>query len=262
VADIQIPVDLGFTEFVTTLLSEVLRSVVAAQGEQEERRRELLDVADLSVDEFASQHVTDDDVDAWLAEVLPSGDPERTHEAVRGAPYVPGGRGEAESPPFAELLGVELTREMFDEERGTLLEEGEAALRAAARRLLAERQLQVVRDLAERGLPRVVVDAGRITAKLTFEALQYRDQEEVARAQEAEGEAAASEGPLGAPILRTFRPTIMAGRLPHLQHTTVVPEALRDVRLRVRTADPRAPSSPTARANVYGEVELTFRSVT
>jgi hypothetical protein len=184
------------------------------------------------------------------------------HDAVRGTPYVPAREERAESPPYTELLGVELTREMFDEERGTLLEEGEQALRAAARRLLAERQLQVVRDLAERGLPRVVVDAGRITAKLTFEALQYRDQQEVAQ-EEREAEAASSEASAsGLAGIRTFRPTIMAGRLPHLRHTTVVPEALRDVRLRVRTADPRAPSGPTARANVYGEVELTFRTVT
>jgi hypothetical protein len=262
VADIQIPVDLGFTEFVTSLLSEVLRSVVAAQGEQEERRRELLAVVGLEVEEFEALHLTADDVDAWLAQLLPSSDPDRLHDAVRGTPYVAADARTPESPPYAAVLGVEITKEMVSEQTGRLLAAGEQRLRAAAQRAIAEHQLQVARDLAERGLPRVVVDAGRITAKLTFEALQYRDQQEVAQ-EEREAEAASSEASAsGLAGIRTFRPTIMAGRLPHLRHTTVVPEALRDVRLRVRTADPRAPSGPTARANVYGEVELTFRTVT
>jgi hypothetical protein len=259
-------VDLGFTEFVTSLLSEVLRSVVAAQSEQEERRRELLEMVDLSVEEFEARHVTDGDVDAWLAQVLPSSDPDRPHDASRGTPYTAARGSQPESPPYAEVLGVELAEKMVSEETGRLLAAGEKLLRATARRMLAERQLQVARDLAAHGVPRVVVDAGRITAKVTFEAMQFRDADQVAAEAEAEA-GAATEQPattsfVTASLAKRVNPIVMAGRLPQLQHTTVVPEALRDVRLRVHTADDRAPGSNTARANVFGEVELTFKTVT
>lgn len=55
---------------------------------------------------------------------------------------------------------------------------------------------------------------------------------------------------------------VMVGRLPRINVGTVLPQALRDVRMRVRTADERKPETDTTRTNVYGEVELTFKTVT
>jgi hypothetical protein len=263
VTDIQIPVDLGFTEFVTSLLAEVLRSVVAAQGEQEERRRELLDAASLTLEEFAAQHVSDADVSTWLAQVLPSDDPDREHGALRGTPYTPAGEGTAEAPPYKAVLGVELPVEKaVSGTTGKLLAAGEQLLLTEARRQLAERQLQLARDLAERGIPRVIVDHGRINAKLTFEALQLRDEAQVAREEQRLAAERTDETTTPLASLATLRtnPFVTAGPLPRLEVASVIPQVLRDVRLKVHTADERS-GDTKGRASVYGEVELTFKTV-
>lgn len=259
--EIQIPVDLGFTEFVTTLLSEVVSSIVAAQSDQEERLAELTAAATLSPEEFAAAHVPDEAVDEYLAGLFPPSDPTRQHDAVSAAPYQPASEEQAEQPPFHELLGVELKSSDVNANRGTLRPRGASKIHAAARQQLAEQQLATARALLERGIPRVIVDAGRVSAKLTFEALQYKEESE---ATEAEPDVPAEEsetlrrgGPLiGAPDV------VMIGRLPRANVGVVVPQALRNVRMRVRSADERKPETGTARTNVYGEVELTFKTVT
>ncbi len=274
-AEIQVPVDLGFTEFVTSLLSEVVRSIVAAQNDQEQQLAELAAAAALTLEEFQATHVSEMDVDTWLADRFPSSDPERPHDVVSGAPYEPASDEGLEHPPFEEVLGVSLTGRDVNRGRGRLLAPGVAKLRAAARHQLARDEHEVTRQLVERGLPRVVVDAGRIRAKLTFEALRYReetdlDADPVDDAEEGDdhddGTEPASASGSGAPQLATAaRPlrsneVLMAGRLAGLRQSTVIPQALRDVRLRVHTADDRKPET-SARANVYGEVELTFKTI-
>jgi hypothetical protein len=260
-AQFQIPVDLGFTEFVTTLLSEVVSSIAAAQSDQAQRLAELTAAASLSVEEFAASHVTDAVLDDYLAARFPSSDPDRPHDIVGGAPYQPARGQQREQPPYEEALGVRLAGSDFNADKGTLLGRGVGKLRDAARLQLAEQQQDVARALLERGVPKVVVDAGRISAKLTFEALQYREES----AEPAAAEAPTVEEPvsrLGAGGLIGAHDVVMIGRLPRLNVAPVLPEVLQDVRLLVRPADDRRPETGSSRANVYGEVELTFKTVT
>lgn len=277
--DIQIPVDLGFTEFVTSLLSEVVSSIVIAQSDQEQRLAELSAAAAMDLEEFAAAHVTTDDVEAWLAEQFPSTDPDRPHDAVLDAPYTPASDDAGEAPPFEAVLGVELIRRDLRGDPPTLGQAGVRKIQEAARTELAASELLVARQLAERGIPRVIVDAGRISAKLTFEALQYRDENDVVEdidetddggTQDEAEDATRGSGPIPVPQSGVFsrldRPllrqdVLMAGRLPGLHRSAVVPQVLRDVRLRVHTADDRKADGGSARANVYGEVELTFKTV-
>lgn len=261
-APIQIPVDLGFAEFVTTLLSEVVSSIAAAQSDQAQRLAELTAAASLSVEEFAASHVTDAVLDEYLAARFPSSAPDRPHDAVGGAPYRPARGQQREHPPYEEALGVHLTGTDFNADKGTLLARGVGKIRDAARRQVAEQQQDVARALLERGVPKVVVDAGRISAKLTFEALQYREE---GGAVPAASEAPAAEetfSRLGTGGLIGAHGVVMIGRLPRLNITSVLPAVLQDVRLLVRPADDRRPETGTTRANVYGEVELTFKTVT
>jgi hypothetical protein len=261
-AQFQIPVDLGFTEFVTTLLSEVVSSIAAAQSDQAQRLAELTAAASLPVEEFAASHVTDPVLDDYLAARFPSGDADRPHDAVGGAPYQPARGQQEEHPPYGEALGVRLTGSDFNADKGTLLARGVAKIRDAARRQLAEHQQAVARGLLERGVPKVVVDAGRISAKLTFEALQYRDEAAEPVASETPVTEEATTSRLGIGGLIGAHDVVMIGRLPRLNVAPVLPEVLQDVRLLVRPADDRRPETGTNRANVYGEVELTFKTVT
>ncbi|MFA9432179.1 hypothetical protein [Egicoccus sp. AB-alg2] len=265
--EIQIPVDLGFTEFVTSLLSEVMNSIVVAQSEQEEKLAELAAVAASDPDDYADHRLDDAAVDAFLTRLFPPTADDRPHDAVRGAPYAPAGEDGPESPPYQDTLDVALGGGDFNPELGHLLLRGVRKIRAAARRRLAEQELAVARHLTERGVPRVLVDAGRIRAKLTFEALQYRDADTVEEAEEADEGGGpvddATEPAMASTSASSLlkRQVLLAGRLPGLHQTSVVPQVLRDVRLRVHSADERDPGTGSTRANVYGEVELTFKTV-
>jgi len=281
-AEIQLPVDLGFTEFVSSLLSEVLESVVSNQVQQEQRRGELLEAASLDPAAFAARHVGDAEVEAYLAQLFPATAADRPHDAASGTPYRSGEGDEHEQPPYVERLGVRLTGADVSTETGRLLARGARRLAAAARQRLAEQQVAAARDLVESGIPRVQVDGGRITARVTFEALQFRQQavEDVDDGGAAEEETAEPDdgtrptasgqlsGQLGGQPLRApgglarRNPLVLAGRLPDLRRPSVVPEILRDVRLKVHTADANDDEPATGRASVYGEVELTFRTVT
>lgn len=281
-AELQLPVDLGFTEFVSALLSEVLESVVSNQVQQEQRRGELLEAASLDPEAFAALHIGDAEVEGYLAQLFPASAGDRPHDAASGTPYRPGEGDQDEQPPYAERLGVRLTSADVSTETGRLLARGARRLAAAARQRLAEQQVAAARDLVESGIPRVQVDGGRITARVTFEALQFRQQavEDVDDGGAAEDETAEPDdgtrptvagqlpGQLGGQPLRASsglarrNPLVLAGRLPDLRRPTVVPEVLRDVRLKVHTADEADDEPATGRASVYGEVELTFRTVT
>jgi hypothetical protein len=262
-AQIQIPVDLGFTEFVTTLLSEVVSSIAATQSDQTQRIAELTAAASLSLEEFAAAHVPDPVLDDHLARLFPATDPDRPHEVVSGAPYQPARGQQPEHPPYEQVLGVRLTGSDVNADKQTLLARGVGKIREAARLQVAEQQQDVARALLERGIPKVVVDAGRISAKLTFEALQSREEDSAASASEAP----AISGPTAFSAVESGRligahEVVMLERLPRLDVTPVLSKVLEDVRLLVRPADDRRPETGTTRANVYGEVELTFKTVT
>jgi hypothetical protein len=251
VAEIQIPVDLGFTEFVSSLLSEVLSSIVAAQSEQDQRVAELITLAELTFEEFEEQ-LADEDVESYLASVFPPSDESRPHDAVSGSPYRPAGDDGSERPPFERVLGVTFDNRDFNADRGTLLARGSRKVRDAARSQLARSQHGTVQALVAQGIPRVLVDAGRISAKLTFEALQYREEP-------AGGDAPATAG-MAEGALIGAHDVVMIGRLPLTNVAAVLPQVLRDVRMRVRAADDRKEGTST-RTNVYGEVELTFKTI-
>lgn len=268
-AEVRIPVDLGFTEFVSSLLTEVLQAVVTNQADQERRRAELLAAAATSTEAFADEHVSDAEVEVELARLFPPTADERPHDAARGTPVkLDPERGVLDGPPYELLLGVRLVAADVSAETGRLRASGERRIAAAARMALAERELTVLRGLAERGLPRVVVDHGRVSARLTFEALQVASETEV----DADDAAVARDGrtvdaddgattsPTVSRLSRT-NPLVLAGKLPSLKLPGVVPKVLEDVRLKVHTADERDAEPASGSARLYGEVELSFKTV-
>jgi hypothetical protein len=237
------PADLGFAEFVSTLLSETAASVVAAHTEQEERLRDLAASATLSAAEYATL-LPATEVDAALAGVLPGEDGGTS--AVAGGPV----------PPDDLLTGLGLTLEKEHTDGAVLTDAGAAAVRAAVAEHLAERHVAGIREAARVGLPRVVVDGGTVSAKLTYSVVQDDDEP--------------SPGTSGvttpatpvAPVVRNLvdpRLAVLRGTRPEL--LSRVPAALSGVRLAVRPASSDTVQDTTVRADVFGEVRLTFRTV-
>jgi hypothetical protein len=256
--DVPQPGELGFAEFVTTLIAETFASIVAAQTDQEQRHAELLAAAEADVETFARTSVDDPSVDAALAQLFP--DPEHGHAARIDAPYRPGDpdAGTSEEPPFEERLGVTLDRDDYVvSENSRLKPSGVEKIRAAAALRIAAQQQIVLRETMRRGVPRVLVDSGHVTAKLTF---SISPPQAAAAPATPEPTTVSRARNLLVPLEPLSRiGFIRPERLEEIGHLR--PEVLDKVRLVVRQADERAPETGRLRADVFGEVEVTFKTV-
>jgi hypothetical protein len=236
------PIEVGFAEFVAKLVSEVFDAIITSQFDQEKRIAELAAAAGLTPGEFADNFITDEQIAAELQRLFPGDTDKHPTSIYVGAPYRPRKQGVSELPPIHAILGITLQKGDYRviQKKTVLTGAGVERVISAVRLRLADQHQAAVKEIIRRGLPRVIIDAGRVNAKLTYEVLNIEDH--------AEGEKAAKYAapikPLGSAIL--------------------VPEssALSKLRLIVRPADERSPQNQKLKVNVFGEVEVDFKTVT
>jgi hypothetical protein len=162
-------VDLGFAEFAAQVVAELHEGLLVAQSEQESRRAKLVELSSLPPDEFARRFITNEQLEAELARLFPArrGQP---HRIRAGGSYVAKTAKHAESPPIQSKLGIQLTPQDL-RVRGRhiqLTAKGVKNIREAARMRLAEPRLKTLRQAATQGIPRLVLDSGRVNVKLIF----------------------------------------------------------------------------------------------
>lgn len=259
---IPTPVSLGFSEFIAKLISDTFDAVIVSMAEQEEKLSELMRLA-TSPEEFAQAAITDDEVDELLAVLFPG---DETHQSLvyPGALYQPLGVETLESPPLEKLLGIDLkVRSDYIRKAGEkvfkLTSQGVEKIRVAARAKLAVNRLAALREIVRRGTPRLVVDTGRINAKLTFQVL--------------EGETTMPtnlvEKDISSGVTLKSSPTITGTRLvsglnltPLQRYSGLMrPFTSSGVRLGIRPADSRDPQLGQIKVNVFSEVEVTFKTI-
>ncbi len=233
---------MGFAEFAAKLISEVFDAIVTSQFDQEKRLAELATLAALPVEEFAERFVTDEQIDSELARLFPGEKPEQPTAIYVGAPYRPRRKDISEQPPIYALLGVSLEKGDYavKQREAFLTANGVEKIKSAVRQQLALNHYTAIREIIRRGLPRIIADAGRVNAKLTYEVLSI---EEAARPERA--------ARLAAPL----QPLTRGIPLPE-------PTVLSKLRLIVRPADERVPQNQKLQVNVFGEVEISFKTVT
>lgn len=232
------PADLGFAEFVSTLLTETAASVVSAHAEQEERLRALAESATLTPEEYAPL-MPPQEVDAALAGLLPDGEGGTTAAADGPVP----------EEKVLDALGLELTKLHVEQDRLTAA--GAAAVRQAVAEHLAGRHISALREASRLGVPRIVVDGGKVSAKLTYSIV------------ESGNGGSTPERPTPAPTSRPISIDPRLARFATLRPDllTRLPAATAGVRLNVRPASADTVQDTTVRADVFGEVSLTFRTV-
>lgn len=231
----EIPSANGFAEFVAQLIADTFAAVVESQADQELQLAELAAAVALDEQRFAEEVVEDEAVEARLIELFPTDDEKRPHAIHSGAPYDPGEKGD-ESPPIRATLGLQLERQHIRiSRRGErfLNDRGVAAVQQAVRLELAEAQLSAFRLMAARGVPRVLVDSGHIRAKVTFEITEQKSKR-----------TPVAPLVLGRSVKAFSRPQLLPGRI------------------MVRQADERSPQVTNSKIDVYGEVEVTFKTIT
>ncbi len=171
-ADVESPVQVGFAEFIARLMSEVFDSVITSQVDQEQRYAQMLASAAMSPEEYGSRYLGDEDVAVETASFFPPRpeDKDMLTSVYQGSPYRLDKETRDESPPFAEVLGLQLGKDGVGAEgdRLFLTQAGVDAVHAQIRSRLSVRHLDIAGQIISRGLPRVVVDSGRINGKLTF----------------------------------------------------------------------------------------------
>jgi hypothetical protein len=163
------PIDLGFAEFAAQLLAELQEGVTTAQNEQEARRSTLAERAGLTISQFARRFVMDDDVDGELARLFPARGKTGTAIAA-GRSYRAASARRTDNPAIEGKLRIKLgPRDLRTRgSRAALTARGVASVREAVRLRLSEARLKALRQTVTQGLPRVVVDSGRVNVKLSF----------------------------------------------------------------------------------------------
>jgi hypothetical protein len=164
------------------------------------------------------------------------------HLAVKGARYTPATDSTPESPPFAAILGIALTKAHFEQRRSAtvLTSAGVAAIRAATREVVARPGYDSLRACVAQGIPTVLIDHGKIHARVSFRAVTVED--------------AAKPG-LKERMITPLKPLGELG----ISLPALAPQ-LKSVRIIVSQAD--AGARPTGQTvDMFGDVEITFKTV-
>jgi hypothetical protein len=159
----------GFAEFAALLITETLEAVIAAQISQEEKLRELVTAATLPADSYIERYLPQEVIRNELLLLFPSVK-EGASGVDPGSPYSPPEGVTPESPPVKEKCGMIVgDSDIKKSETGYIFTEaGAEKISLLIARALADRQQAALKSLAGRGFPRVLVDHGRISARLTF----------------------------------------------------------------------------------------------
>jgi hypothetical protein len=182
-------VELDFAEFASTLIFETLNAVISSILTQEKQVIELEQQAMLSPEGYARENLTDELVRVEIMRLFPSTNGERNKSSVDiGELYIPASNVD-ESPSIYKKIGYKMSPKDYNminhintNEKGNgssgqkcfINEVGYNHIHAAARLALAVQHLSLLKQVIQRGIPRVYVNEGHIKSKmmLSFEEKQ------------------------------------------------------------------------------------------
>ncbi len=266
------PIDMGFAEFVAKLISEVFDAVVTSQAEQQEKLQELHELMalpeELFVDHLLQQNSFLQQVDDLLYAHFPTEKEQQPHGIYAGAPYKPKTSRTPESPAIFEQLGVKLTKSDFDQSDKVLTEEGVLKVYRKAATPYAVQKRNIISKLIEQGLSNIVVDSGKINAKLTFSTSMTGSNDDDSAEATPEAELANVSQPRLNPSLfssNLSRAHVVTGIQPIQPINRYVgllkPDLNKQVRLKVKQASNKSPQDVEAKSNIFSEVELHFKTI-
>jgi hypothetical protein len=220
-------ISMELAEFFTKIMLDASDGLREALRLQEERQAEMSAAASLDTVEFARLAVPEEEVERELGRLFPSNDSHRVHGVFVGAPYHPAlHKDEAESPPFQQVTEIQLERSDYTKPRGrqsfVLAKTAVEKIRNAVRTRLGSESQRILRRALNRGIPCLVVDSGRVNAKIFLTLL--------------------ARGQPSAPI--------------------PVQVSLKDTKLLVQMVDAHTPQNLQLRVDIVSELEVKFKAVT
>lgn len=284
--------ELGFAEFVAKLISDTFNAILSSQADQKNKINELRALLAMDKEEFIDACMQDeallDQLDTEL-QILFAADNEVGHSVTVGAAYMPQKGNIAELPAYSGILGITLVEKVdFYQEKGQrpvryhLSDEGVEKIERAIMATIARQQRASINSMMADGIPRLVVDSGKINAKLTFatELFDHSDDEE----EGAEGYkrptpippsgAPQSSASTTGPVRKDAIEKQLAARRVRLGAAaqfslntnsrflgTVDTQRLASSRLKITPASNKVPQDVSSKTNIYSEVEIHFKTI-
>lgn len=261
-ADNEIKIELTLAEFVGKLISETFQAVISSMVDQVRQQGAIIAGTELELAEFALQFISDNDVEEHLSALFPCRDDSHAHAIFKGATYQPARNDLVEKPAIMELTGYKMEKADFKSPQGEkcqITEEGVKKIKSAVRMNLAEDPQKALIALMRQGVPKIIVDSGRILAKVTFRVIQQESTGN-GNTDSNETDTAGSEGAARNVEPRPIRTGMLTSKLKRLSPMIFKPGILDSTRMLVKQADDEAPQ--TSEAKIYGEVEIKFKTIT
>lgn len=295
--------ELGFAEFVAKLISDTFNAILSSQADQKNKINELRALLAMDKEEFIDACMQDeallDQLDTEL-QFLFTTDNEVGHSVIAGSVYTPHKGSVAESPAYSAVLGITLIdKEDFyqkkvqppkgarqqalpkDASKYYLSDKGVDKIKRAIMARIAHQQRASINSMMADGIPRLVVDSGKINAKLTFatELFDHNDDEEEVEEYKrptpipppgASQSSASSTGPVRRDAIEKNLAArrVRLGAAAQFSLNTnsrflgaVDTQRLAYSRLKITPASNKVPQDVSSKTNIYSEVEIHFKTI-
>lgn len=233
------PVELGFSEFVSKLISDTFEAVITTSISQEEDWTQLNDLLSQKLDVFTALVVDGEMLENEMARLFP--DEAGGTLIVENTKYQKADEEKEviEDPPIEAFTGYIPKGDKLDND-------DVKAIFEIVKGQLGSKQYEVLSKVFSRGATKVIVDAGKINAKLNFEILQVEGPEEP------------DDGDDLTPIVN--KRIFVKRKFPGFSGLAR-PIEMKNVHFFVKPPTDRDPQTHQVKANVYGEVEIQFKTI-
>lgn len=159
--------DLDLTEFVSKLIQDTFNAITISSKDQAEVYFELKRMAEFDFEVFREKYIHQSDIDKKLSEIFPQeNDLEGLHMISAGLPYQYIPDTKEEFPSLQNSLGY--TTSESQKNSKSLTSETVFEIYKLVKDLVATQQYSSFQDIMSRGIPRVIIDSGRILAKISL----------------------------------------------------------------------------------------------
>ena len=244
---------LDLSEFVSKLIHDTFNAITVSSKEQAEMYFELSRLAGLDYETFKHKYIRDDDIEAELIRLFPvENNEEHLHGIYVDAPYKYTARSKTEEPDFKNILGIETDDNQHKVKK--LLAGTVSAAWETVKDNLAGQHYSAFKEIVKRGIPRVIIDSGRILAKISLNATETESESNT-------GETApALTGRPPRVVSTASGSTLTAATLKNTLISANIAKKIASTRVNVVLPDPKNPSTQTT-TNLWGEVEIKFRTI-
>lgn len=233
--------EIGLAEFVSTLIRETFDAILTSQEEQSVKLAQIHALADSAPEDVATEFLTSEEIDLGMKRFFPLSEDPYCSVFV-GAKYDPEPN---EEPAVYNLTGYKILD--GDVAGGKFTVQGFNAIKSQVMLMLAAEKLHQIRQMIRNGIPRIQVDNGKILAKVSF------------AVKENEVEGVNPETTVEPKTTRKLPATFLK-KIDFMSGKTLKSIQLPETRMMVRQADETSNTSSNS-TNIYGEVEIHFRSI-